>query len=63
MTTPAVEWWVSLIQAFVIINLVMVTFAYLTLNRCEKQWSFIKTTREWKACYSITFIFTDRTIM
>ena len=25
------EWWVSLIQAFVIINLVMVTFAYLTL--------------------------------
>ena len=31
MTTPQVEWWVSLIQAFVIINLVMVTFAYLTL--------------------------------
>ena len=30
MTQP-VEWWVSLIQAFVIINLVMVTFAYLTL--------------------------------
>ena len=26
-----VEWYVSLIQAFVIINLVMVTFAYLTL--------------------------------
>jgi NADH-quinone oxidoreductase subunit H len=26
-----VDWWVSLIQAFVIINLVMVTFAYLTL--------------------------------
>lgn len=26
-----VEWWVSLIQAFVVINLVMVTFAYLTL--------------------------------
>jgi NADH-quinone oxidoreductase subunit H len=26
-----VSWWVSLIQAFVIINLVMVTFAYLTL--------------------------------
>jgi NADH-quinone oxidoreductase subunit H len=26
-----VEWWVSLIQSFVIINLVMVTFAYLTL--------------------------------
>jgi NADH-quinone oxidoreductase subunit H len=25
------EWWVSLIQAFVIINLVMATFAYLTL--------------------------------
>ena len=25
------SWWVSLIQAFVIINLVMVTFAYLTL--------------------------------
>ena len=31
MTTPAVEWWVSLIQALVIINLVMATFAYLTL--------------------------------
>ena len=30
MTQP-VEWWVSLIQAFVVINLVMVTFAYLTL--------------------------------
>ena len=30
MTQP-VDWWVSLIQAFVIINLVMVTFAYLTL--------------------------------
>lgn len=29
--TPSVEWWVSLIQAFVVINLVMVTFAYLTL--------------------------------
>jgi NADH-quinone oxidoreductase subunit H len=29
--TPSVEWWVSLIQAFVIINLVMATFAYLTL--------------------------------
>jgi NADH-quinone oxidoreductase subunit H len=29
--TPPVEWWVSLIQAFVIINLVMATFAYLTL--------------------------------
>ena len=26
-----VDWWVSLIQAFVIINLVLVTFAYLTL--------------------------------
>jgi NADH-quinone oxidoreductase subunit H len=26
-----VEWWVSLIEAFVVINLVMVTFAYLTL--------------------------------
>jgi NADH-quinone oxidoreductase subunit H len=26
-----VDWWVSLIQAFVIINLVMATFAYLTL--------------------------------
>jgi len=26
-----VSWWVSLIQAFVIINLVLVTFAYLTL--------------------------------
>ena len=31
MQTPSVDWWVSLIQAFVIINLVMVTFAYLTL--------------------------------
>ena len=30
MTQP-VEWWVSLIEAFVVINLVMVTFAYLTL--------------------------------
>ena len=29
--TPSVEWWVSLIEAFVIINLVLVTFAYLTL--------------------------------
>ena len=29
--TPSVEWWVSLIQALVIINLVMATFAYLTL--------------------------------
>jgi NADH-quinone oxidoreductase subunit H len=29
--TPSVEWWVSLIQGFVIINLVMATFAYLTL--------------------------------
>ena len=30
MTHP-VDWWVSLIEAFVVINLVMVTFAYLTL--------------------------------
>ena len=30
MTQP-VDWWVSLIEAFVVINLVMVTFAYLTL--------------------------------
>jgi NADH-quinone oxidoreductase subunit H len=30
MTRP-VDWWVSLIQALVIINLVMATFAYLTL--------------------------------
>ena len=29
--TPTVEWWVSLIQAFIVINLVMATFAYLTL--------------------------------
>jgi NADH-quinone oxidoreductase subunit H len=29
--TPPVAWWVSLIQALVIINLVMATFAYLTL--------------------------------
>ena len=28
---PQVQWYVSLIQAFVIINLVLVTFAYLTL--------------------------------
>jgi NADH-quinone oxidoreductase subunit H len=31
MTTPTVEWYVSLIQAFIVINLVMATFAYLTL--------------------------------
>jgi NADH-quinone oxidoreductase subunit H len=31
MSTPSVDWWVSLIEAFVIINLVMATFAYLTL--------------------------------
>ena len=31
MSTPSVDWWVSLVQAFVVINLVMVTFAYLTL--------------------------------
>jgi NADH-quinone oxidoreductase subunit H len=31
MTTQSVDWWVSLIQAFVVINLVMATFAYLTL--------------------------------
>ena len=30
MTQP-VEWYVSLIQAFIVINLVMATFAYLTL--------------------------------
>ena len=30
MTHP-VDWWVSLIEAFVVINVVMVTFAYLTL--------------------------------
>jgi NADH-quinone oxidoreductase subunit H len=30
-TTPPVEWYVSLIQAFIVINLVMATFAYLTL--------------------------------
>jgi NADH-quinone oxidoreductase subunit H len=29
--TPSVEWWVSLIQSLVIINLVLATFAYLTL--------------------------------
>jgi NADH-quinone oxidoreductase subunit H len=29
--TQTVDWWVSLIEAFVVINLVMVTFAYLTL--------------------------------
>ena len=28
---PQPEWWVSLIEAFVVINLVLVTFAYLTL--------------------------------
>jgi NADH-quinone oxidoreductase subunit H len=30
-TTASVDWWVSLILAFIVINLVMVTFAYLTL--------------------------------
>ena len=30
MTQP-VEWWVSLIEAVIVINLVMATFAYLTL--------------------------------
>jgi NADH-quinone oxidoreductase subunit H len=29
--TQSVEWWVSLIEAFIVINLVMATFAYLTL--------------------------------
>ena len=29
--TPPVEWWVSLIEAVIVINLVMATFAYLTL--------------------------------
>src|SRR6185436_20184593 len=29
--TQSVDWWVSLIQAFIVINLVLVTFAYLTL--------------------------------
>ena len=29
--TPSVDWWVSVIEAVVVINLVMVTFAYLTL--------------------------------
>ncbi len=29
--TPETEWWVSLLQALVVINLVMATFAYLTL--------------------------------
>jgi len=31
MSTPPVDWWVSLIEALVVINLVMATFAYLTL--------------------------------
>jgi NADH-quinone oxidoreductase subunit H len=31
VSTPSVDWWVSLIEAFVVINLVMATFAYLTL--------------------------------
>ncbi|HEX5027413.1 MAG TPA: NADH-quinone oxidoreductase subunit NuoH [Gaiellaceae bacterium] len=31
MSTPSVDWWVSLIEAFIVINVVMVTFAYLTL--------------------------------
>jgi NADH-quinone oxidoreductase subunit H len=31
LSTPSVDWWVSLIEAFVVINLVMATFAYLTL--------------------------------
>ena len=29
--TPSVDWWVSLIEAVTVINLVMATFAYLTL--------------------------------
>jgi len=29
--TPPVDWWVSLIEAVIVINLVMATFAYLTL--------------------------------
>jgi len=29
--TPETEWWVSLLEALVVINLVMATFAYLTL--------------------------------
>jgi NADH-quinone oxidoreductase subunit H len=29
--TPSVDWWVSLIEAAIVINLVMATFAYLTL--------------------------------
>jgi len=31
VTQQPVDWWVSLIQAFIVINLVMATFAYLTL--------------------------------
>jgi NADH-quinone oxidoreductase subunit H len=31
VSTPSVDWWVSLIEAFIVINVVMVTFAYLTL--------------------------------
>ena len=31
MSTQPVDWWVSLIEAFIVINLVMATFAYLTL--------------------------------
>jgi NADH-quinone oxidoreductase subunit H len=31
MSTQPVDWWVSLIEAVVVINLVMATFAYLTL--------------------------------
>jgi NADH-quinone oxidoreductase subunit H len=31
MSTQSVDWWVSLIEAVVVINLVMATFAYLTL--------------------------------
>ena len=38
------EWWVSLLQAFVIINLVMGAFAYLTL--AER--------RSWGGCSSAT---------
>jgi NADH-quinone oxidoreductase subunit H len=31
VSAPQAEWWVSLIEAFVVVNLVMATFAYLTL--------------------------------
>ena len=55
MTHP-VDWWVSLIEAFVVINLVMVTFAYLTLAERKvmgrMQLRYGPTVRSREACCS-----------